>query len=51
MACKEGPKNLFRGNGINLMIQAPFSAFEFYFYEFYKNNLFEAKKREELSFV
>ena len=40
MIISEGPKSMFRGNGINVMIQAPFSAFEFYFYEVYKNNLF-----------
>ena len=51
MCCREGPKSLFRGNGINLLIQAPFSAFEFYFYELYKNNLFGVQRREDLSFV
>jgi hypothetical protein len=32
----EGVRGLLRGNGINIMIQAPFSAFEFYFYDLFK---------------
>lgn len=35
---------MWKGNGVNLMVQAPFTALEFYFYEFYKNNLFGAGK-------
>jgi hypothetical protein len=38
----EGAKSLFRGNGIFLIKVAPFCAFEFFFYEFYKSNLFGA---------
>ena len=40
MAKKEGIYGFFRGNGVNVVRIAPFSAFEFYFYEFYKANLF-----------
>jgi len=31
-----------KGNGVNVLRIAPFSAFEFYFYELYKNNLMPA---------
>ena len=31
----------FKGNGVNVVRIAPFSAFEFFFYEFYKNTLFD----------
>lgn len=37
---KEGMRGLFRGNGLNTLIQAPFTACEFFFYDFYKNNIF-----------
>ena len=40
MFCKEGIRGFFKGNGINCAINAPFNAFEFYFYQFFKNNLF-----------
>ena len=51
MYAKEGIKaGLFRGNGVNIMIQAPFTALEFYFYEVYTNNLFQSKRKEDLSF-
>ena len=36
----EGITGLFRGNGVNVMVQAPFTALEFYFYDKYTNNLF-----------
>ena len=36
----EGFYGFFKGNGINVIRIAPFSAFEFFFYEFYKANLF-----------
>ena len=33
---KEGFKGLFKGNGVNIVRIAPFSGFEFFFYELYK---------------
>jgi len=36
----EGLYGFFKGNGVNVVRIAPFSAFEFFFYEFYKNTLF-----------
>ena len=37
---QEGVYGFFKGNGVNVARIAPFSAFEFFFYEFYKANLF-----------
>ena len=36
---KEGILGLFKGNVINCIGAAPFTALEFYLYEFFKNNL------------
>lgn len=36
----EGIKGFFKGNGTNMVRVAPFSAFEFLFYELYKHVLF-----------
>merc|ERR1712228_278438 len=36
MAVNEGFNGLFKGNGANVARIAPFSAFEFFFYEIYK---------------
>ena len=36
----EGVYGFFKGNGVNIVRIAPFSAFEFYFYEVYKNTFF-----------
>ena len=36
----EGVYGFFKGNGVNIVRIAPFSAFEFYFYEVYKSKLF-----------
>lgn len=36
----EGVYGFFKGNGVNIVRIAPFSAFEFFFYDFYKNLLF-----------
>jgi len=36
----EGWRGFFKGNGTNIVRVAPFSAFEFFFYEFYKHTLF-----------
>jgi len=37
---KEGLYGFFKGNGVNVVRIAPFTAFEFFFYDFYKENLF-----------
>ena len=37
---KEGLYGMMKGNGVNIVRIAPFSAFEFFFYELYKNMLF-----------
>jgi solute carrier family 25 phosphate transporter 23/24/25/41 len=34
---EEGFKGFFKGNGTNMARVAPFSALEFFFYEFYKH--------------
>lgn len=36
----EGLYGFFKGNGVNIVRIAPFSAFEFFFYEFYKHTFF-----------
>ena len=36
----EGFYGFFKGNGVNVVRIAPFSAFEFFFYDFYKHQLF-----------
>jgi solute carrier family 25 (mitochondrial phosphate transporter), member 23/24/25/41 len=36
----EGWRGFFKGNGVNIVKIAPFSAFEFFFYEFFKYRLF-----------
>ena len=36
----EGVYGFFKGNGVNVVRIAPFSAFEFFFYEFYKQKIF-----------
>ena len=36
----EGLYGFFKGNGVNIVRIAPFSAFEFFFYEVYKQNFF-----------
>lgn len=37
---KEGFYGLLKGNGVNVVRIAPFSAFEFFFYDLYKEHLF-----------
>ena len=37
---KEGMYGFLKGNGVNVVRIAPFSAFEFFFYDFYKLHLF-----------
>lgn len=41
MYTSEGIPGFFKGNGATILKIAPFSAFEFYFYEIFKNNLFK----------
>ena len=38
---EEGIYGFFKGNGVNVVRIAPFSAFEFFFYDFYRTNLFK----------
>jgi solute carrier family 25 phosphate transporter 23/24/25/41 len=45
MQKREGFIGFFKGNGMTVMKIAPFSAFEFYFYEVFKNNLYGHKKQ------
>lgn len=40
----------FKGNGATVAKVAPFSAFEFYFYEIFKSNLYPGKTKAELKF-
>ena len=47
----EGYRSLFKGNGVNLLVQAPFTSLEFFFYEFYKNNLFPKVERSDLTYA
>ena len=41
----------FKGNGATVAKIAPFSAFEFYFYELFKNNLYPGKEKKDLSYM
>ena len=45
-----GISGLFRGNFINCAIQAPFTAIEFFGYEFFKNNLYPDLQRKDFNF-
>lgn len=40
----EGIKGLFRGNGVSIMLQSPFTAFEFFFYDVFKTSLYTDSK-------
>ena len=46
---QEGLYGFFKGNGVNVVRIAPFSAFEFFFYEVYKQNLFEGEASSKSS--
>jgi len=46
----EGVRGLFKGNGLNCAINAPFNALEFFFYEFFKNHIFKIPNNETLTF-
>jgi len=45
----EGMWGFFKGNGVNIVRIAPFSAFEFFFYDVYKNNLFNGNSTSNLA--
>ena len=45
----EGVRGFFKGNGLTVLKIAPFSAFEFFFYEVYKSNLFPGLDKHQLS--
>eukprot|EP00347_Sterkiella_histriomuscorum_P019318 403342110 len=45
----EGMKGFFKGNGTNIIRVAPFSAFEFFFYEFYKHTLYRDRPTNDFS--
>ena len=50
MYAREGVRGLFKGNGVNCLINAPFNSFEFFFYEFFKNNIFQVDHEKGLRF-
>jgi len=45
----EGIKGCFKGNGTNIVRIAPFSAFEFFFYEFYKHTFYHGRSATDFS--
>jgi len=45
----EGLYGFFKGNGVNVMRIAPFSAFEMFFYEVYKRNVFSGDSSGNLA--
>ena len=45
----EGFYGFFKGNGVNVVRIAPFSAFEFFFYEFYKTMIFSQNEGGQVS--
>ena len=47
----EGVRGFFKGNGATVAKIAPFSAFEFYFYEIFKNNLYPGVAKKDLGFM
>ena len=49
MQRKEGVIGLFKGNSINCLGAAPFTALEFYLYEFFKNNLWPEVQYQDLT--
>ena len=44
----EGWRGFFKGNGVNIVKIAPFSAFEFYFYELFKQVLYPQSKGSDV---
>ena len=51
MRGKEGLHGLYKGNAINCLGAAPFTALEFYLYEFFKNNLWPHIEYKDLSLM
>ena len=47
---KEGVFGLMKGNLINCVGYAPFTALNFFFYEFFKNNLYSHVDYDELKY-
>ena len=47
----EGMYGFFKGNGATVMKIAPFSAFEFYFYEIFKNALFPGVTKKDMTYM
>ena len=47
----EGMVGFFKGNGATVAKIAPFSAFEFYFYEVFKTNLYPGVPKNKLSYM
>ena len=45
----EGIRGFFKGNGTNIVRIAPFSAFEFFFYEFYKHVFYSDRSATDFS--
>lgn len=41
----------FKGNGATVMKIAPFSAFEFYFYEIFKSTLYPGKAKKDMTYA
>lgn len=46
---KEGFYGFFKGNGVNVVRIAPFTAFEFFFYDMYKTTLFGGQTASNFS--
>mmetsp|Transcript_29928 Transcript_29928/g.45770 ORF Transcript_29928/g.45770 Transcript_29928/m.45770 type:complete len:99 (-) Transcript_29928:503-799(-) len=47
---QEGVRGFFKGNGATVVKIAPFSAFQFFFYEFYKNNLYPGLEKKDFTY-
>ena len=45
----EGIRGFFKGNGATVAKIAPFSAFEFYFYALFKDNLYPGIEKNKLT--
>jgi len=44
-------RGFFKGNGATIVKIAPFSAFEFYFYEVFKNTLYPGKEKKDFTYL
>jgi hypothetical protein len=49
MAKLEGFGGFFKGNGMTMVKIVPFSAAEFFFYDFFKSNLYPTTDRNALN--